>query len=141
MFFIIAVVSALQNGVGRTPAMGYNSWNDFRGSITEAGIKSVVQGFVSHNLSSFGWQYVNLDDDVFIGRQANGTLIADPKTFPSGVAGLAAYVHAAGLRFGIYTDRGNKTCAGRPGSGGYEQIDANFYASSGVDYLKVVLGL
>lgn len=134
---VVACCTALPNGVGLSPAMGYNSWNDFRGSITEAGIKSVVQGFMAHNLSSYGWTYVNLDDDVFIGRQSNGTLIADPHTFPSGIAALGAYIHAAGLKFGIYTDRGNLTCGRRPGSGGFEQIDANFYASCGVDYLKV----
>lgn len=139
LLFLIALPAccqALHNGVALTPAMGYNSWNDFRGSISEAGIKSVVQGFVKLNLASYGWKYINLDDVVFIGRQKNGTLIADPSTFPSGIPALAAYVHAAGLKFGIYTDRGNKTCAGRPGSNGYEQIDANFFASSGVDYLK-----
>ena len=59
-----------------------------------------------------------------------------PTRFPSGIKALADYIHSKGLKFGIYTDVGTKTCAGRPGSIGHEYQDARQYAAWGVDYLK-----
>jgi len=70
------------------------------------------------------------------GRYSNGTVYPDPVAFPQGIKPIADYVHSLGLKFGIYSDRGTLTCAGRPGSQGYESIDARTYASWGVDYLK-----
>lgn len=71
-----------------------------------------------------------------VARDDNGVLVPDPVGFPDGIEPLASYVHAQGFKFGIYTDRGNKTCAGRPASGGHEAIDAKTFASWGVDYVK-----
>lgn len=76
-------------------------------------------------------------DDCWHGpRLPNGTITSDPVKFPSGIKALADYVHSLGLKFGIYSDAGHRTCAGRPGSWNYEEIDAQTYASWGVDFLK-----
>jgi len=83
-----------------------------------------------------GYTYVNLDDCWAGGRFPNGTVYSDQSTFPSGIKNLADYVHSKGLKFGLYTDRGNFTCAQRPGALNYEMVDAKTYASWGVDYLK-----
>ncbi|HEX7023853.1 MAG TPA: glycoside hydrolase family 27 protein, partial [Gemmatimonadales bacterium] len=84
-----------------------------------------------------GYQYVTIDDCWQVGRTPEGVIVADPVRFPAGMKALADYVHGKGLKFGIYTDAGRKTCEGRPGSYGYEAIDARTYASWGVDYVKV----
>lgn len=87
-------------------------------------------------LDKLGYEYVNMDDCWAQGRHLNGTIYPDPVAFPDGVAAVANYVHSLGLKFGLYTDRGLLTCAGRPGSFGFEEIDARTYAEWGVDYLK-----
>lgn len=81
-------------------------------------------------------RYINVDDCWHGERLANGTITHDAAKFPSGIKALADYVHSKGLLFGIYSDAGQKTCAGRPGSWGYETNDANTYAEWGVDLLK-----
>jgi alpha-galactosidase len=117
--------------------MAWNSWNHFACGITETIFRQTVDAMVSSGLKSNGYRYVNLDDCWASFRNPNGTIHADPKTFPSGMAALADYTHAKGLKFGLYTDLGFYTCAGRPGSLFYEAIDALTYASWGVDYVKV----
>jgi len=104
--------------------------------MNEDTIKATARALVSTGLADLGYVYVNLDDCWSGGRYANGSQFADPKAFPSGIQHLADYVHSLGLKFGLYTDRGNLTCAGRPGALGHEEIDANTYAAWGVDYLK-----
>jgi alpha-galactosidase len=83
-----------------------------------------------------GYEYVVIDDCWQVSRDAAANIVADAKTFPSGIKALADYVHSKGLKFGIYSDAGTKTCAGRPGSRGHEYQDALQYAAWGVDYLK-----
>jgi len=134
--FFIALVTANNNGVGLTPAMGYNTWNDFRCNINAADIKQAADAIVAQGLDKVGYKYVNMDDCWAAGRYSNGTVYPDAKGFPDGIKSVADYVHSKGLLFGIYTDRGTSTCAGRPGSYNYEKIDAQTYASWGVDYLK-----
>lgn len=86
-----------------------------------------------------GYQYVNVDDCWAVTRDPHTyKLVPDPQAFPEGIKAVADYVHSKGLRFGIYTDRGYKTCAGRPASSGWEGVDAATFASWGVDYLKEV---
>ncbi|OZJ01892.1 hypothetical protein BZG36_05037 [Bifiguratus adelaidae] len=91
----------------------------------------VKNGFVNA-----GYIYLNMDDCWAGSRDSNGKIVPDQNTFPNGIAPLAAYAHSKGMKFGLYSDAGNKTCARRPGSLGYETNDANTYASWGVDYLK-----
>jgi len=95
-----------------------------------------AKSLVETGLADLGYVYVNVDDCWAYKREKNGTITSDPATFPHGMKALADYVHSLGLKFGLYSDSGNHTCAGRPGSLGYEDIDAQTYASWDVDYLK-----
>jgi alpha-galactosidase len=104
--------------------------------MNEKVIRSTGDAMISSGLYSAGYRYLNLDDCWAGGREANGTVYSDPLMFPSGMQSLSEYIHNLNLKFGIYTDRGTKTCGGRVGSGGYEALDANTYALWGVDYVK-----
>lgn len=132
----LSVALALDNGLGLTPQMGWNSWNHFACNINEQLIRDTAKVIANSPLKSAGYVYVNIDDCWAKSRDANGSVVPDPVAFPSGMKALADYVHSLGLYFGIYSDAGTETCAGRPGSLGYEKNDANSYASWGVDYLK-----
>jgi alpha-galactosidase len=124
------------NGLARTPPMGWNSWNKFACDINEAKIRAVADSLVSSGMKDAGYQYVIIDDCWQVGRDAGGNIQADPERFPSGIKALGDYIHSKGLKFGIYSDTGIATCQGRPGSRGYEYQDARQYAAWGVDYLK-----
>jgi alpha-galactosidase len=91
---------------------------------------------VSSGMKDAGYQYVVIDDCWQVRRDENGNIVPDAERFPSGMKALGDYIHAKGLKFGIYSDAGEKTCAGRPGSMGHEYQDALLYAKWGVDYLK-----
>ena len=124
-----------------TPPMGFNNWNSThcRAEFNEAMVKGIADLFVEKGLKDAGYQYVNLDDCWALPeRDANGKLVPDPARFPDGIKAVADYVHAKGLKLGIYTSAGTKTCndAGFPGSLGHEQQDAQLFADWGVDYLK-----
>ncbi|HYW96307.1 MAG TPA: glycoside hydrolase family 27 protein [Bacteroidales bacterium] len=120
-----------------TPPMGWNSWNYFNcDGINENVIKEVADAMVSSGMRDAGYAYIVMDDCWQTGRDAGGTIIADPDKFPSGMKALADYIHSKGLKFGLYSDAGRQTCQKRPGSRGYEYQDARTYASWGVDYLK-----
>jgi alpha-galactosidase len=126
----------LDNGLALTPPMGWNSWNKFGCNVNESLIKETAAALVRTGMKDAGYQYVVIDDCWQIARDDKGNIIADPKRFPSGMKALADYVHSLGLKFGLYSDAGTKTCQGRPGSFGYELQDARQYAAWGVDYLK-----
>jgi len=134
--FAAQVVLSLDNGLGQTPPMGWNSWNHYGCNINEELIKKAADQLVSTGLAKKGYVYVNIDDCWQKTRDENGKIQADPDTFPSGMKALADYVHSLGLKFGLYSDAGFQTCAGRPGSLGYEEHDAQSYADWDVDYLK-----
>jgi alpha-galactosidase len=120
-----------------TPPMGFNDWNAFGCDVNETLIKETADFFVSSGLKNAGYQYVNIDDCWALkDRGADGRLVPDPAKFPSGIKGVADYVHGLGLKLGIYGDAGTKTCAGYPGSLGHEVLDAQTWAGWGVDYLK-----
>ena len=128
---------ALENGLGQTPAMGYNTWNDFQcEGVSARNISKVADKMVALGLPKLGYKYLIIDDCWAVGRTTAGVLIPDPEAFPDGMKSVADYVHAKGMNFGIYTDRGYWTCEGRPGSAGFEEIDAKTFASWGVDYVK-----
>jgi alpha-galactosidase len=132
-----APASALDNGLGLTPAMGFNDWNAFGCNVSEQLIEQTADFFVSSGLKTAGYQYVNIDDCWMTHtRDADGRLVPDPVKFPDGIKGTADYVHAKGLKLGIYEDAGTATCAGYPGSLGHETTDAQTFADWGVDYLK-----
>jgi alpha-galactosidase len=96
----------------------------------------MADAMVSSGMKDAGYQYVVIDDCWQVSRDSSGNIVADPQRFPDGIKALADYVHSKGLKFGIYSDAGVKTCAGRPGSRGHEYQDALQYAAWRVDYLK-----
>ena len=123
-------------GLAETPQMGWNSWNKFAGNINEQMIRDMADAMVKEGLLDAGYIYLNMDDCWHGQRDADGFIQPDAKRFPSGIKALADYVHSKGLKFGIYSDAGRKTCAGMPGSFGHEYQDAIQYARWGIDYLK-----
>jgi len=135
---------ALDNGVARTPPMGWNSWNTFGCNINETLIRQMADAMVSSGMRDLGYQYVVVDDCWFNpNRDSAGNLQGDPSRFPSGMRALGDYLHARGLKFGIYQGPLDKTCAqyfgsypGATGSLNHEAQDARQFAAWGVDYLK-----
>lgn len=137
MFGLPVAGHALENGLAKTPPMGWNSWNKYGcNGINEKVVRDIADAMSSNGMKDAGYQYVIIDDCWQTDRDAAGNIVADAAKFPSGIKALADYVHSKGLKFGIYTDAGTKTCAGRPGSLGHEYQDAKQYANWGVDYLK-----
>jgi alpha-galactosidase len=122
--------------LARTPPMGWNSWNKFGCDVSEKLIRETADALVESGMKEAGYQYVVIDDCWHGARDAAGNIHPDAARFPSGMKALADYVHSKGLKFGIYSDAGSKTCGGRPGSRGHEYQDALTYAKWGVDYLK-----
>ena len=133
---LLLSASALDNGQAVKPQMGWNSWNHFGCNLNEATVRSTAQALVDSGLAKSGYTYVNLDDCWADHRDNATRVIPDAKGFPGGMYNLGQYIHSLGLKFGIYSDSGTKTCAGRPGSLHHEVIDALVYAAWGVDYLK-----
>ena len=134
-----AKLSSAQNNIplALTPPMGWISWNLFEGNISEDIVKQLADAMVETGLKDAGYEYIILDDLWHGGRDENGYVYPDPKKFPNGMKVVADYVHSKGLKFGIYTDIAEYTCAGMVGSYGYEEKDAQTYAEWGVDYVKV----
>jgi alpha-galactosidase len=122
------------NGLARTPPMGWNSWNKFAGKVDAAAGRGMADAMVASGMKDVGYTYINIDDTWEAGRDAQGNITTNRK-FPD-MKALADYVHSKGLKIGIYSGPGPKTCAGYEGSYGHEQQDANSYAAWGFDYLK-----
>ena len=123
------------------PVMGWNTWNTFGKDINEKLIMETADKMVELGYRDAGYEYVIIDDCWSLRkRDKNGRLVADPEKFPHGMKYLADYIHARGLKFGMYADCGYFTCARYPGSFGYEYVDAETFAEWGVDYLKYDYG-
>jgi alpha-galactosidase len=122
------------NGLARTPPMGWNSWNKFAEKVDDASVRQMADAMVSSGMRDAGYVYINIDDTWELGRDAQGNILSNKK-FPD-MKALADYVHSKGLKIGIYSSPGPKTCAGYEGSYGHEVQDATTYASWGIDYLK-----
>jgi alpha-galactosidase len=122
------------NGLARTPPMGWNSWNHFRGTIDDATVRQMADALAATGLREAGYVYVNIDDTWELGRDASGHITTNRK-FPD-MKALADAVHGKGLKLGIYSSPGPFTCAGYEGSYGHEADDARTYAAWGIDYLK-----
>jgi alpha-galactosidase len=114
--------------------MGWNSWNYFAGKIDAKTVRAIADAMVSSGMKAAGYTYINIDDTWEGGRDAQGNIQTNDK-FPD-MKALADYVHSKGLKLGIYSSPGPKTCAGYAGSYGHEQQDAETYAKWGIDYLK-----
>jgi alpha-galactosidase len=119
-----------------TPPMGWNSWNRFACNVNEQMLRDAADALISSGMKDAGYNYIVVDDCWHGQRDSLGFIHADPVHFPSGIKALTDYIHSKGLKFGIYSCAGNKTCAGRPASRGHEYQDAITYARWGVDYLK-----
>jgi len=142
-----------QQYIATTPPMGWNSWNYFGSSVSEETIKKTADLMVEKGLVNAGYKYLVIDDTWMYGRvkrvfdinapkdrwgrDANGRLMVDTQKFPSGMKSLADYVHAKGLKFGIYTSPGCATCGGYTASLGYESTDLKTFAEWGVDFIKL----
>ena len=120
--------------IALTPPMGWNSWNCFAGAVDDAKIRSAADAMVASGLIKHGWAYINMDDTWEGKRDANGNILSNDK-FPD-MKALVDYVHSKGLKIGIYSSPGPKTCAGYKGSWQHELQDAQQYAAWGFDYLK-----
>ncbi|SMO47574.1 glycoside hydrolase family 27 protein [Gracilimonas mengyeensis] len=137
--FVFASTSTMAqkfDGLAETPPMGWNSWNEFGCNVDEDLIKETADAMVESGMKEAGYEYVNIDDCWHGERDEDGNITVDKEKFPSGMKALADYVHSKGLKLGIYSDAGYTTCAGYPGSRGYEYQDAQTYAEWGIDYLK-----
>ncbi|GIE29530.1 alpha-galactosidase [Actinoplanes italicus] len=140
----VTAAQALDNGVGRVPPMGFNTWNTFGCNIDENLLHQTADAMVSSGMRDLGYKYVVVDDCWFDpNRDSAGNLRANAQRFPSGMKALGDYLHARGLLFGIYQVPVDKTCAqyfnsypGATGSRGHEYQDAATFASWGVDFLK-----
>ncbi|HLJ49170.1 MAG TPA: glycoside hydrolase family 27 protein [Bryobacteraceae bacterium] len=122
------------NGLARTPPMGWNSWNKFAGKVDDAAVRGMADAMVSSGMSKVGYQYINIDDTWEGPRDAKGNITTNRK-FPD-MKALADYVHSKGLKIGIYSSPGPKTCAGYEGTYGHEDQDAKQWAAWGFDYIK-----
>jgi alpha-galactosidase len=142
MFFISVINAQLFaqkfENLAPTPPMGWNSWNTFQTNINEELVKGIADVMIASGMKDAGYSYIVLDDGwMAMERDAKtGDLVPDPKKFPNGLKPVIDYVHSKGLKFGLYNCAGTKTCAGYPGTRGYEYQDARFYASLDIDYLK-----
>lgn len=136
---LLGGVAALDNGLLLTPPMGMNTWIRVGTTCTsEEFLLSSANYIVAHGLAALGYTWICSDDGWDTHRNATGHLQADPKKFPSGIPELVARIHALGLSLGLYGSSSSVACSGRPGSLYLEDIDAETYASWGVDYIKQV---
>src|SRR5271156_3680521 len=134
LFAVAGLSSFGQGAVGTTPPMGWNSWNHFAGHVTDADVRSAADSLVSTGMRDAGYVYVNIDDTWEGKRDSQGNIHSNER-FPD-MKALADYIHSKGLKFGIYSSPGAKTCAKYEGSLGHEAQDARTYAAWGIDYLK-----
>ena len=122
----------------RLPAMGWNSWNAFGSGNTEELTKAMADKITELGLDKLGYSYCVLDDGCYKPEREDGKLVNEPKKFPSGFRALADYIHAKGLKFGMYNDIGTNLCAGAAvGTYLHEAVDAKSYIDWGVDFIKV----
>lgn len=129
----LTVSNSLQHPV---PFMGWLSWNSVQGNISQKIIEQAVELFQNKGLYECGWNHIMMDDLWQGTRKTDGTPQPNASRFPNGLKTVADYVHKNGMKFGLYTDAADRTCAGAFGSYGYEEIDAKTYAEWGVDVVK-----
>lgn len=137
-FSCLSFLSAQKfENLAMTPPMGWNSWNTFAVHINEKLVEDMADAMVASGMKDAGYIYLVLDDGwMAMERDSLGNLVPDPEKFPHGIKAVADYVHSKGLKFGLYNCAGTKTCAGYPGTRGYEYQDARNYAAWEIDYLK-----
>lgn len=122
------------NGLARTPPMGWNSWNKFHDKFDDATVRQMADAMVSSGMKAAGYTYIIVDEGWSSSRDSNGNITGNDR-FPD-MKALADYVHSKGLKIGIYSSPGPQVCGGYQGSYGHEQQDAQTFANWGYDYLK-----
>lgn len=123
--------------LAKTPPMGFNTWNTFGPNISEQMVLEMADVMAEKGYRDAGYKYVVIDDCWSLReRDENGNLVADPEKFPHGMKYVGDYIHSKGLKFGMYSCAGIRTCAGYPASFDHEFQDARTFASWGVDFLK-----
>jgi len=146
LFFVLfSLCTSLDNGLARSPPMGWSSWNYFRYNISEQLFREIGETLVEKKLKDLGYIYVNVDDGWYEGlgtgravRNSSGYLQYSKSKFPSTINSLSDYLHSLGLKWGMYTDAGNKFCGGDFGaSQGHEIEDARQFVAWGSDYVKI----
>jgi alpha-galactosidase len=130
-------IPALENGLARTPPMGWNTWYDLQGNYNDSVIRQMADAMVSSGMKEAGYQYINLDDLWQGSRDAQGDLQPDPQKFPNGMKAVIDYVHSKGLKFGMYSDAGASGCSGRIGAYPHYVQDAAQWAAWGADFVKL----
>lgn len=129
------------------PTMGWSSWNTFAVNISEDIIKGQADAMVNQGLKDVGYMYINIDDGFQYGRTSEGKVRIHPQRFPNGLKVVSDYIHSKGLKAGIYSDAGDRTCGSQSngdvmntnvGFYGHEQVDADFYfIENNFDFIKV----
>jgi len=134
----VATVSALDNGAALLPPMGFANWNGFGCHYDDATFRQQADFLNSSGLAAAGYRTMIIQECITVAghRDPGGVPQPDPVKFPHGIKGLCDYIHSKGLLCGIYTDVGPKTCAGYEGSYNHEAIDAQTYASWGIDFVE-----
>lgn len=133
---VIVPGASSYNGLNLVPQMGWDNWNAFQCNVNESLLLNTAQAMVDYGLRDLGYQYIVLDDCWSIGRNSSGYLVENPEKFPHGMKYVADTLHSMGMKFGMYSSAGIFTCGRFPGSLGFEQKDADLWASWDVDYLK-----
>jgi alpha-galactosidase len=136
LFYLAAGRMAAAQGLGlaNAPPMGWNSWNHFACKVSDAVIRAQASAMAINGMKAAGYEYINIDD-CWQGKRDQSGMIQGNERFPD-MKALADFVHSKGLKLGIYSSPGPRTCAGYPGSYGHEEQDAKTYAAWGIDYLK-----
>ena len=137
--------AALDNGLARRPVMGWSTWNSFQRNISDALFYNVTDALVASGMRAAGYEFINIDggwwegsDEGFVARNASGFVLVSAAKFPGGLAPVIDYVHAAGFKYGHYTDAGTAACNGdAPMSEGFEPQDATLFASWAIDMIKI----
>lgn len=138
LLLLLSIISlnSFSQDIAQTPPMGWMSWNQFEGDISEDILKELADAIVDSGLAEAGYVLLSIDDHWEGGRTEDGFLYPDSSKFPNGMKVVGDYLHSKGLKFGIYTDIAEYTCGGEVGSYGYEENDANTFAEWGVDFIK-----
>lgn len=137
VFVFMTNADAAENSLAMLPPMGYNTWNDLECEPSVEKLKNIVTKLKELKFDELGYKYITVDDCwMSRKRTKQGEFEPEPKFFPNGMTEFGKFVHANDFYFGIYTDRGQATCTGRPGSEGFEEIDAKTFASWEVDFVK-----
>eukprot|EP01121_Diplochlamys_sp_Union-15-3_P017135 TRINITY_DN5972_c0_g1_i1.p1 TRINITY_DN5972_c0_g1~~TRINITY_DN5972_c0_g1_i1.p1 ORF type:complete len:529 (-),score=71.78 TRINITY_DN5972_c0_g1_i1:40-1626(-) len=145
LLFCLLVLSSLitwsfclENGLARTPPLGFSTWNAFPNvAIDEKTCYQLAEAIISTGMRDAGYNVFVVDEPCFVGRDQNGSLIENSKTWPNGLKAFGDYLHSNGMLLGIYTDQGPTTCGGCIASQGYEYKDMARFAEFGADYIKV----